>query len=350
MPLAVVECIDPSAGRIEQQRTQHAADASLPNHKQGVVNLRFGQLFLDGKKLCSLTNELLGPPDRDDDGVQLRLVGGRCIRVNFLDRAEATDAFYSDCHKSWKKEAAKAGRAASVAMKLEKMSQAAREGDGCRSRSRSHSTSRTGPSRKRLLRRLSSVESEGVYRVQHAEDLRQERKQLEESQEQHIVLEHIRRKVMTRTEFIESLRKEAALQAKITELKKAEQEEQNRFDALRSEEALLHVSLQDTESDDNKQSDGVSLGSTAIGGSHFASDGVCAGVGGTSFSEGLQQQAPGSNSDRRDECVICFNSLRSTVFLPCKHLVCCERCGQDPLMQKCPMCRAKIDWRFKAFL
>jgi hypothetical protein len=42
------------------------------------------------------------------------------------------------------------------------------------------------------------------------------------------------------------------------------------------------------------------------------------------------------------ECVVCFDPLRSVVFQPCAHLVTCERCGLNPEIQTCPICRGVI--------
>lgn len=39
-------------------------------------------------------------------------------------------------------------------------------------------------------------------------------------------------------------------------------------------------------------------------------------------------------------CVICMNSQKTVVFLPCKHLCSCHKCSID--LENCPLCRAKI--------
>lgn len=291
---------------------------------------------MHGKKLCSLASELVGPPDRHGlDEIRLRLAGGRCVSVAFRDQSHAADTFYNDCSALWKRAAAKQGKAASIARKLEEMSKVAAERECNRHRSRSRSKSCAGPSRKRLLRRLNSVEAEGVYRVQHAQELSQERRQVEEAQERHIVVEHIQRNKMTRAEFIESLRKEAAMQAKILELQRAEKEERDRFDALRGEEERLYLSLRELQADDQKVS--------AI---HATSDSIAE----VPLPDGAAGQGEQAPPEQRSECVVCLTALRCTVFLPCKHLVCCEECGQGTTLQRCPMCRASIDWRFKVFL
>ena len=43
------------------------------------------------------------------------------------------------------------------------------------------------------------------------------------------------------------------------------------------------------------------------------------------------------------ECVICFQAPRSCILRPCKHLVCCQQCLDDPRLASdhlCPLCRA----------
>merc|ERR1719271_1258392 len=96
--------------------------ASLQSPQQGNVMLRFGQLFLNGQKLCSLTNELIGPPGRiGSEELDLRLIGGRCLRIIFQEHVDAAELFFKDCSNSWTKIAAKQGKAASVARKLEMM-------------------------------------------------------------------------------------------------------------------------------------------------------------------------------------------------------------------------------------
>lgn len=329
MPLATVDWISAS--------DQQAAQASSPGQTKGDVCLHLGRVFLDKKKLCSLTTELVGPPSRNSsDEVHLRLVGGRCATFTFQGQAQAAEDFYNNCQTAWRKEANKQGKAASVARKLEEMSKAAQE--GLLNRGRSRSRSNEGPSRKKLLRRLSSVEAEGVYRVHHAQELSQERQQLEESQEHHIVVEHLRRTTMSRSEFVQSLRKEAAMHAKVVELRQSERESRDRFESLQREEATLHTSLQGLEDE--------------VEGEHTDVVSPCKTPPSELVTSGDSSAARDSEavSERRCECVVCFNALRCTVFLPCKHLVCCEGCGQGPSMQRCPMCRAKIDWRFKVFL
>jgi hypothetical protein len=48
-----------------------------------------------------------------------------------------------------------------------------------------------------------------------------------------------------------------------------------------------------------------------------------------------QSQVPESLS-----CVVCMNSQKTVVFLPCKHLCSCHKCSID--LENCPLCRVKI--------
>lgn len=44
-------------------------------------------------------------------------------------------------------------------------------------------------------------------------------------------------------------------------------------------------------------------------------------------------------------CVICLTRRRRSAFIPCGHLVCCQRCAlsvERDLAPKCPLCRQSI--------
>ena len=45
------------------------------------------------------------------------------------------------------------------------------------------------------------------------------------------------------------------------------------------------------------------------------------------------------------ECVICFEVVKDTVVLPCRHLCLCQGCTQIVRMQNntCPICRTRIE-------
>uniref|UniRef100_A0A182J119 RING-type E3 ubiquitin transferase n=1 Tax=Anopheles atroparvus TaxID=41427 RepID=A0A182J119_ANOAO len=48
----------------------------------------------------------------------------------------------------------------------------------------------------------------------------------------------------------------------------------------------------------------------------------------------------GNGSGPLDECLLCSDQKRDTVFKPCGHVVCCENCG--PLIKKCLICRESV--------
>lgn len=47
-------------------------------------------------------------------------------------------------------------------------------------------------------------------------------------------------------------------------------------------------------------------------------------------------------------CKVCMDAEVNTVFLPCGHLVCCDRCA--PLLRDCPICRTYVRGTVKTFL
>ncbi|XP_049295413.1 E3 ubiquitin-protein ligase mind-bomb [Anopheles funestus] len=48
----------------------------------------------------------------------------------------------------------------------------------------------------------------------------------------------------------------------------------------------------------------------------------------------------GGSSGPLDECLLCSDQKRDTVFKPCGHVVCCENCG--PRIKKCLICRESV--------
>jgi hypothetical protein len=49
-------------------------------------------------------------------------------------------------------------------------------------------------------------------------------------------------------------------------------------------------------------------------------------------------------------CCICRESVRTILFLPCRHLCVCEKCAECPALQgKCPVCRGPIEDQLKVF-
>ena len=45
----------------------------------------------------------------------------------------------------------------------------------------------------------------------------------------------------------------------------------------------------------------------------------------------------------QDRCVICMENKPQILILPCLHICHCITCDEEGLMNKCPMCREKID-------
>lgn len=43
-----------------------------------------------------------------------------------------------------------------------------------------------------------------------------------------------------------------------------------------------------------------------------------------------------------DECKICMSEQISVIFLPCKHVACCDNCSMKLVGQKCPICKQNI--------
>ena len=44
-------------------------------------------------------------------------------------------------------------------------------------------------------------------------------------------------------------------------------------------------------------------------------------------------------------CIICYSEKRNTIFLPCKHACCCNKCGSEIKyrFKPCPICKTPID-------
>ena len=48
------------------------------------------------------------------------------------------------------------------------------------------------------------------------------------------------------------------------------------------------------------------------------------------------------------ECVICLEEARAVVFLPCKHIACCEKCAKA--IKNCPVCRTAVESILQVFI
>ena len=68
--------------------------------------------------------------------------------------------------------------------------------------------------------------------------------------------------------------------------------------------------------------------------------------------EKLSEKKPKTlkDEDENDEmkCVICLENNKCYIFMPCKHVCCCEGCSKN--IKQCPMCRKNIESGFKIFL
>lgn len=58
----------------------------------------------------------------------------------------------------------------------------------------------------------------------------------------------------------------------------------------------------------------------------------------------LSPSAGSGAEEESDSCCICMDGPKNVVFLPCRHLCCCQGCG--PLCKLCPICRlaSRILW------
>ena len=48
-------------------------------------------------------------------------------------------------------------------------------------------------------------------------------------------------------------------------------------------------------------------------------------------------------------CIICMDKEILYLFMPCKHLVSCEKCALKPSIKECPVCR-KTQKRLKTYM
>jgi len=46
-------------------------------------------------------------------------------------------------------------------------------------------------------------------------------------------------------------------------------------------------------------------------------------------------------------CIVCSDIEKDTVFIPCGHLCCCNKCATP--LKKCPICRVDIQQKVKTF-
>lgn len=51
--------------------------------------------------------------------------------------------------------------------------------------------------------------------------------------------------------------------------------------------------------------------------------------------------------EKKSECVVCMEQEPQTIFLPCGHVCCCQRCCER--LHSCPLCRRDIAQRIRIF-
>ena len=56
----------------------------------------------------------------------------------------------------------------------------------------------------------------------------------------------------------------------------------------------------------------------------------------------------GENDNNNMKCVVCLTENKCFLFMPCKHLACCENCSKK--VKNCPICRTKINSSFKIYV
>ncbi|CAN7941503.1 unnamed protein product, partial [Ixodes hexagonus] len=61
-----------------------------------------------------------------------------------------------------------------------------------------------------------------------------------------------------------------------------------------------------------------------------------------------QAETKSTSEPAKNSCAVCLDEQKTVLFLPCQHLVTCVNCGTR--VQECPMCRAEISQRIRAFL
>lgn len=55
----------------------------------------------------------------------------------------------------------------------------------------------------------------------------------------------------------------------------------------------------------------------------------------------LFSRRPAKRKLVEEHCLVCYNSLREVVLMPCHHLILCRECAK--VVRACPLCRQPID-------
>ena len=67
---------------------------------------------------------------------------------------------------------------------------------------------------------------------------------------------------------------------------------------------------------------------------------------------GMVDPAPQEAEDNENLCIVCEESKKQVILLPCKHICLCKKCAAGCLfktLNECPMCRAKIEDSLEVF-
>lgn len=61
------------------------------------------------------------------------------------------------------------------------------------------------------------------------------------------------------------------------------------------------------------------------------------------------------NSNEANSCIICCNAVPNVLFLPCRHLKCCDACASEMAVRaseryKCPLCKRIVEDTVVAFV
>ena len=54
-----------------------------------------------------------------------------------------------------------------------------------------------------------------------------------------------------------------------------------------------------------------------------------------------------NQSDDPPKCATCLTFDKSILFLPCKHIYCCEKCSEK--LDNCPICRTEVSEKIKVY-
>ena len=69
----------------------------------------------------------------------------------------------------------------------------------------------------------------------------------------------------------------------------------------------------------------------------------------SNIAENLKIKTNIKDIETKITCVICRSNMRNTLFSPCNHLATCIACSKNPLLEKCPMCRAQFEQTRRVF-